>query len=196
MRSFVLDILQLTLTLALAPLLTGFVRLLKSRMCGRRGPSLFQPYRDVLRLLRKDVLLAHNASWLFRVAPYLIFTAIWLGAVIVPTFTTGLMLTPTADLIALVALLGTARFVLALAGMDIGTPFGGLGSSREMMIAALAEPAMLMVTFTMALLVHSTSLPNIATFFLTHAISLRISVILAFIAMLLVSIAEKRSHPR
>lgn len=195
MRVFVLAFLQIALTVALAPLLTGLVRFLKARMCGRRGPSLFQPYRDVLRLLRKEALLAHNASWLFRVAPYVIFTSIWLGAAIVPTFTTGLILSPTADLIALVALLGTARFMLALAGMDIGTSFGGLGASREMMIAALAEPAMLMVTFIMALMVHSTSLPNIAIYFLTHAISLRISLVLALISMLLVSIAENARIP-
>jgi formate hydrogenlyase subunit 4 len=195
MRVFLLAFLQLMLTVALAPLLTGFVRLIKARMCGRQGPSLFQPYRDVLRLLRKDAVLAHNASWIFRVAPYMIFTAIWVGAVIVPTFTTGLVLAPTADLIALVAFLGSARFLLALAGMDIGTSFGGLGSSREMMIAALAEPAMLMVTFTMALLVHSTSLPSIAIYFLTHDISLRISLVLALISLLLVSIAENARIP-
>lgn len=195
MKILVLAFIQLILTIILAPLLTGFVRRIKSRMCGKQGPSLLQPYRDVMRLLRKDVVIAHNASWIFRVSPYLIFTAIWLGAVIVPTFTTGLVLSPTADLIALVALLGTARFVLALAGMDIGTSFGGLGSSREMMIAALAEPAMLMVTFTMALLVHSTSLPNIAIYFLTHEISLRISLVLGLISLLLVSIAENARIP-
>jgi formate hydrogenlyase subunit 4 len=195
MRILLLAFLQLMLTVALAPMLTGLVRLVKSRMCGRQGPSVLQPYRDVSRLLRKDVVLAHNASWIFRVCPYLIFTAIWLGAVIVPTFTTGLVLSPTADLIALVALLGTARFMLALAGMDIGTSFGGLGASREMMIAALAEPAMLMITFTMALLVHSTSLPNIATYFITHELSLRISLVLALISLLLVSIAENARIP-
>jgi formate hydrogenlyase subunit 4 len=141
-----LEAVQLLLVLALAPLLTGIVRKVKARLTAKRGPALTQPYRDLLRLLRKDVVLAPNASWLFRVSPYLIFTAVWLAAAIVPTFTTGLMVSRTADLIALVALLGTARFALALAGMDVGTSFGGIGSSREMMIASLAEPAMLMVT--------------------------------------------------
>ena len=195
MRMLLLDVLQLLLMVAVAPLLTGYVRLVKARLNGRRGQSLIQPYRDIFRLLRKDVVLAHNASWLFRVSPYLIFTAIWLAAAIVPTFATGLLIAPTADLIALVALLGSARFLLALAGMDIGTSFGGLGASREMMIAALAEPAMLMVAFTMALIVHTTSLPSIANYFLVHGAGVSISLVLSFLALLLVSIAENARIP-
>ena len=139
MRALLLELLQLALTVAVAPLVTGLVRWIKARLNARRGPSPIQPYRDLFRLLRKEVVLAENASWLFRVSPYLIFTAVWLAAAIVPTFATGLLLAPTADLIALVALLGSARFVTALAGMDVGTSFGGIGSSREMMIASLAE---------------------------------------------------------
>jgi len=195
MRAIVLELLQLALTVALAPLLTGLVRFVKARLNGRRGPSLIQPYRDVIRLLHKDVVLAENASWLFRVSPYLIFTAVWLAAAIVPTFAVGLVLAPTADLIALVALLGSARFLLALAAMDVGTSFGGIGASREMMIASLAEPAMLMVTFTMALLVRTTSLPHIAEFVLTHDVGIRVSLGLALVSLMLVAIAENARIP-
>jgi len=195
MRMIFLDFLQFALALVLAPFVTGLVRKIKARLCGRQGPQIRQPYRDVFKLLRKDVLLAKNASWLFRISPYLIFVVIWFATVIVPTFTTGLVFSSTADLVALIALLGTARFLLALAGMDIGTSFGGLGASREVMIAALAEPAMLMVTFTMAFVVHSTSLPAIATYFLTHNAGLQISLVLALIALLLVSIAENARIP-
>jgi formate hydrogenlyase subunit 4 len=190
-----LEALQLLLVLALAPLLTGIVRKVKARLTAKRGPALWQPYRDLLRLLRKEVVLAPNASWLFRVSPYLIFTAVWLAAAIVPTFTTGLAVSRTADLIALVALLGTARFALALAGMDVGTSFGGIGSSREMMIASLAEPAMLMVTFTVALLVRSTSLPQIAEFMVTHAVGIRVSLFLGLISLVMVAIAENARIP-
>jgi formate hydrogenlyase subunit 4 len=190
-----LEALQLLLVLALAPLLTGIVRKVKARLTAKRGPALWQPYRDLLRLLRKEVVLAPNASWLFRVSPYLIFTAVWLAAAIVPTFTTGLVVSRTADLIALVALLGTARFALALAGMDVGTSFGGIGSSREMMIASLAEPAMLMVTFTVALLVRSTSLPQIAEFMVTHAVGIRVSLFLGLISLVMVAIAENARIP-
>jgi len=195
MRAALLELLQLALLVALAPLLTGLVRKVKARLNGRIGPGLFQPYRDLLRLLRKDVVLAPNASWLFRASPYLIFTAVWVAAAIVPTFATGLLLSRTADLIALVALLGTARFLLALAGMDIGTSFGGIGASREMMIASLAEPAMLMVTFTVALLVQSTSLPQIATYLLATDVGIRISLFLGLIALIIVALAENARIP-
>jgi formate hydrogenlyase subunit 4 len=93
---------------------------------------------------------------LFRVAPYLIFAATWVAAALVPTFAIGLMFSWAADLIAIIALLGSARFFLALAGMDVGTSFGGIGSSREMLIASLAEPAMLLVVFTVGLVAGST----------------------------------------
>ena len=105
---------QMLLVLALAPLLLGFVRKVKARLLSRQGPPLIQPYRDLIRLLRKEVVLANNASWLFRAAPYLIFAATWVAASLVPTFATGLIFSWSADLIAIVALLGTARFFLAL----------------------------------------------------------------------------------
>ena len=103
---------QMLVVLLLAPLLTGFVRKVKARLLRRRGPPLLQPYLDLLRLLRKEVVLADNASWLFRVTPYLIFAATWVAAALVPTFATGLMFSWAADLIAIIALLGSARFFL------------------------------------------------------------------------------------
>ena len=149
---------QMASCLLLAPLLVGLVRKIKARLLLRQGPPLIQPYRDLLRLMRKEVVLATSASWLFRVAPYLIFAATWVAASLVPTFRTGLMFSWSADLIAIIALLGSARFFLALAGLDVGTSFGGIGSSREVMIASLAEPAMLMIVFTLALVAGSTQL--------------------------------------
>ena len=140
-----IQLLQMVLVVALAPLLTGVIRKVKARLTKHRGASIFQPYRDLRRLLRKEVVLAHNASWLFRVAPYLIFASTWIAASLVPTFATGLIFGSSADLIVVIALLGSARFFMALAGLDVGTAFGGIGSSREVMIASLAEPAMLMI---------------------------------------------------
>jgi formate hydrogenlyase subunit 4 len=191
----VFQVIQMALLLMLAPGLTGLVRVIKARLLGRRGPPLVQPYLDLLRLLKKEVVLADNASWLFRTTPYLVFTAIWLAAALVPTFSTALALTATADLIALVALLASARFFLALAGMDVGTSFGGLGSSREMMIAALAEPAMLMVIFSVAILVRTTSLSLIVDFMLSGGVGLRVSLALALISLLMVAIAENGRVP-
>jgi len=186
---------QMLLVLAAAPLLTGFVRKIKARLLRRRGPSVFQPYRDLLRLSRKETVLADNASWLFCVAPYLVFAAVWVAAALVPTFATGLMFNWTADIIAIVALLATARFFLALAGLDIGTSFGGIGSSREMMIASLAEPAMLMAVFTLSLLAGTTQLSSIATFMLENTVGLRVSLLLAMFALIVVALAENARIP-
>src|SRR6185295_18936424 len=112
---------QMMVVLAAAPLLAGYVRKVKALLVGRRGPPMVQPYRDLLRLLRKEVVLAHSASWVFRATPYLVFAATWVGAALVPTFATGLLFSYAADMIAIVALLGSARFMLALAGLDVGT---------------------------------------------------------------------------
>jgi formate hydrogenlyase subunit 4 len=186
---------QMMVVLAAAPLLTGYVRKLKAHLVGRQGPPLLQPYRDLLRLMRKEVVLAPSASWLFRAAPYLIFAATWVAAALVPTFATGLLFSYTADMIAIVALLGSARFLLALAGLDVGTSFGGIGSSREMMIASLAEPAMLMVVFTVALLAGSTQLSSVAVFMQGPGVGLRVSLAMALVALVMVAIAENGRIP-
>lgn len=192
---FAVQGLQMLLVLLAAPLLTGFVRKVKARLLRRRGPPLLQPYRDLIRLLRKEVVLAEHASWLFRVAPYLIFAATWVGAALVPTFALGLVFSWSADLIAIIALLGSARFFLALAGMDIGTSFGGIGSSREAMIATLAEPALIMIVFTLALVAGSTQLSTIAGIMLSPDVGLRVSLGLALIALIMVAIAENARIP-
>jgi formate hydrogenlyase subunit 4 len=186
--------LQMVLVLALAPLLLGFTRKVKARLLRRRGPPVLQPYRDLLKLIRKEAVLAQNASWLFRTAPYLIFAATWVAAALVPTFATGLSFNWAADLIAVTALVGSARFLMALVGMDVGTSFGGLGSSREMLFASLAEPAMIMIVFTVALVAGSTQLSAIANFMLDNA-TLRVSLGLACIGLVIVAVAENARIP-
>lgn len=186
---------QMLIVLLLAPLLAGFVRKVKARLLLRRGPPVFQPYRDLLRLVRKEVVLAENASWLFRSAPYLILAATWVAASLVPTFAAGLMFSWSADLIAITALLGSARFFLLLAGMDVGTSFGGIGSSREAMFASLAEPAMIMMVFTVALLAGSTQLSTVANFMASPDVGVRVSLAMALIALIIVAIAENARIP-
>jgi formate hydrogenlyase subunit 4 len=186
---------QMALVLLLAPLLTGFVRKVKARAIGKAGPPVLQPYLELLRLIRKEAVIAESASWLFRVAPYLIFAGIWAAAALVPTFAAGLMFSWSADLIAIVALLGSARFFLALAGLDVGTSFGGIGSSREMMIASLAEPAMIMIVFTIALIAGSTQLSSVAAYTMSQDVGLRVSLALALVALLMVAIAENGRIP-
>jgi formate hydrogenlyase subunit 4 len=186
---------QMLLVLLLAPLLTGFVRKAKARLVRRQGPPLIQPYRDLVRLLRKEAVLAENASWLFRVTPYIVFAATWVAAALVPTFATGLIFNWSADLIAIIAFVASARFFLALAGLDVGTSFGGIGSSREVMIASLAEPAMIMIVFTLALVAGSTQLSTVAAFMASSAVGLRVSLGLALIALVMVAIAENARIP-
>lgn len=194
-REFVFQGAQMLLVLLLSPLLTGFVRKMKARLMRRQGPPLLQPYRDLIRLMRKEVVLAQSASWLFRAIPYIVFASTWVAASLVPTFHGGLLFSWTADLIALIALLGSARFFLALAGLDVGTSFGGIGSSREVMIASLAEPAMLMIVFTLALVAGSTQLSTMAAYMVSGDVGLRVSLGLALLALIMVAIAENARIP-
>lgn len=194
-RDLVVQGLQMTLVLVLAPLLTGFVRKVKARLVRRIGPPIIQPYRDLLRLIRKEVVLSEDSSWLFRAIPYLVFAGIWVAASLVPTFATGLMFGWSADLIAITAILGSARFFLALAGLDVGTSFGGIGSSREVMIASLAEPAMIMIVFTLALIAGSTQLSIVAKLMASAHAGLRVSLALVLIGLVVVAIAENARIP-
>jgi formate hydrogenlyase subunit 4 len=186
---------QMFIVVLIAPLVMGVTRKMRAHLLRRIGPPLLQPYFDIWKLMHKEAVLAHNASWIYRVAPYLVFAVTWVAAALIPTYASGLLFSWSADLIAIVALLGTARFSLALAGMDVGTAFGGLGSSREMMIASLAEPAMLLIVFTVALVAGTTQLSSIAALFSTATVGLRVSLALALFALMFVGIAENARIP-
>jgi formate hydrogenlyase subunit 4 len=171
------------------------VRKAKARLLRRNGPPLLQPYRDLARLARKEAVVAEGASWLFRVVPYIVLAATWVAAALIPTFATGLLFSWSADLIAIIALLGAARFFLALAGLDVGTSFGGLGASREAMFATLAEPAMIVIVFSLALIAGSTQLSTVAAFMASSAVGLRVTLGLALIALIIVAVAENGRIP-
>jgi formate hydrogenlyase subunit 4 len=186
---------QMFLVLLVAPLVLGVTRKVKARLLRRRGPSVLLPYRDLWKLMHKEAVLAHNASWVYRIAPYLVFAATWVAVALVPTYAAGLLFSWSADLIAVVALIATARFALALAGMDVGTAFGGIGSSREMMISSLAEPAMLLIAFTVALVAGTTQLSAIAAHMIHAPVGLRVSLGLALFAFVFVAVAENARIP-
>ena len=186
---------QMALVLLAAPLLTGWVRKVRARLQRRAGPPILQPYRDLWRLAHKEALAADTTSWLFRVAPYLIFAITWVGAALVPTFALGLMFSWTGDLIVITALLGAARMIQALAAMDAGTSFGGLGASREMTFASFAEPAFLLVAFTFALLAGTTNLDVAAGVLRAGALGLRVSLGLVLLASVLIALAENGRLP-
>jgi len=187
-------LLQALLYAALAPLLVGWIRKLKARLQNRRGASVLQPWRDLRKLLLKEARVAHTASPLFRAAPYIVFVAIWLAAATVPLVAVSLPTAAIADIIVLVGLLALARFFLALAGMDVGTAFGGMGASREMLVSALAEPAMLMAVFTLAMSAHSTNLASVIDYQL-GAFALRPSFLFALGGLTLVALAETGRIP-
>lgn len=189
------QVIHLVLIVALAPAITGLVRWVKARALGRAGPAPWQPYRDLRRLMLKTPIVAETSGPLYTAVPYLQLAAIWLAAAMVPAFTYDLPLAQAGDLIVLAGILGLSRFLLALAGLDAGTAFGGIGSSRELMIGALAEPAMLLVVFTVAVLVHTTSLPAISAHFIAQPVGLRVSLGMALVAIVMVAIAENGRIP-
>jgi formate hydrogenlyase subunit 4 len=178
-----------------APLMAGWVKWLKCRLQNRRGPSPWQPYRDLLRLSRKHVVLADTASPIFRVAPYIVFSVTILAVSIVPVITVQLPVTALADVIALVGFLALGRFFLSLAGMDVGTAFGGMGSSREVTISSLAEPALLMAFFTLAMNVSSTNLSTVIGNLVQRDFTLYPSLIFSSMGLVLVAIAETGRIP-
>ena len=181
--------------LFVAPLFAGWVKMVKCWFQGRTSPSLFQPFRDIRKLFSKDVTLAENASWIFRFTPYLVFGVSVMAGGIIPILSRDLPLSATADVIALVALFAIARFFTALAGMDIGTAFGGMGSSREMTIASLAEPAMLMAVFAVSLVGKSTSLSQMSSVIAQGHSLLRPSLVFALLAFILIALAETGRVP-
>jgi formate hydrogenlyase subunit 4 len=193
--SVVLQLGQLLLVVLLAPLLTGWVNQCQAWLQNRSGAGLLQPYRVLRKLLKKDAVMAHNASWLFRITPYIVFGCMWLAAVIIPTIAVDLPFSQAADVIALVGVFALARVFIALAAMDIGTSFGTLGARREMLVSFLAEPALLMVLFTSSLISHSTQLPKIVDTFAHHEFVLYPSLAFAALAFLIVLLAENARIP-
>lgn len=193
--NWIIAIIQTTLFVALAPLLAGWLKWCKCRLQNRRAPSLFQPYKDLIKLSSKQPVVAEHASWIFTRSPYIIFSATVLAASVVPFIAVDLPTSASADVIVLVGLFGFARFFLALAGLDIGTAFGGMGSSREMTVSSLAEPAMLMAVFTLSMAASTTNLSIAITHVLEQGLVLRPSFVFALLALILVAVAETGRIP-
>ncbi len=190
-----LQIAQTLLAILLAPLLLGWVNQCRAWLQGRGAPPITQPYRSIRKLFHKDAVIAHNASPLFRFAPYMIFACMALAAGIVPMIVNDLPFSPAADAIALVGVFALARVFLALAAMDIGTSFGTLGARREMLVAFLAEPALLMVFFTASLISQSTELPHIVETLAHSEFAIYPSLAFAAVAFWMISVAENARIP-
>jgi len=193
--SWLIAILQTLLFVALAPLLAGWLKLCKCYLQNRKPPSLLQPYRDLLKLVYKQPVVSEQASWVFLKAPYIIFSATVLAATVVPLIAVDLPTSASADVIVMVGFFAFARFFLALAGLDVGTAFGGMGSSREMTISSLAEPAMLMAIFTLTMTASTTNLSLAISHVLEQGLVLRPSFVFALFALILVAVAETGRIP-
>ena len=178
-----------------APLLVGWVNQCRAWLQNRSAPPLLMPFRTLHKLFWKESVVAHGATAMFRVAPYVVFSCMLLAAMIIPTLSTNLPLAPAADAIALVGVFALARLFISLAAMDIGTAFGTLGARREMLVGFLAEPAFLMVLFTLSLIASSTSLATIVTSLAHRELAILPSLAFAGVAFTMVSLAENARIP-
>ena len=160
MDKFLSAIFQTVLLLVLAPLLSGLIKNWKAKLQNRRGPRIWQPWLDVLKFLRKDMSISEHTSWVFSFAPYVVFIVPLLVGLMVPMVTAQAPLSLFGGALAVIGLLALGRFFLALGGLDPGSPFGGMGSSREMTLSAMAEPAMMLAIFTIAISAGSTDLSH------------------------------------
>lgn len=189
-------VLQTILLLLLAPLVTGCIRNWKAKLQNRQGPRIWQPYADLIKFLRKDMVISEHTSWVFSLAPYAVFLSALLAGLLVPMVSTQAPLSLFGGVLALVGLLALGRFMMALGGLDPGSAFGGMGSSREMTIAAIAEPAMMLAIFTVAIGAGSTDLSRIlqATQGPTWSL-LNPTHVMAFAALFIVLLAETGRIP-
>jgi formate hydrogenlyase subunit 4 len=196
MIGYLLEIVQALLALLLAPGLVGFIRWVKARLQNRRGAPPWQPYFELGKLFGKEVVMSNNASWLFRFAPYIVFTSALAVTFLVPLVAAPLPFDNVGDLLVVVYLLLLGTFFLALAGLDPGTAFGGMGASREMTVAAIAEPTIALAIFGLALGAGSTNLGHIVIATLTNpGLAISPGHILAFAALFIVTLAETGRLP-
>ena len=188
-------LLQILLIPALSPFFIGVTRRLKARFQNRHGASVFQPYRDFWKLFHKDEIISEDASWIFRVAPYLIFAVTLVIGASIPLVSTALSNTLTGDLLVVVYLIALGTFFLALAGIDTGSAFGGFGSSREMMVAALTEGGLVLSLLTLALISKSANLTAISANIGSLSFQSFTPIILAFISFSIALLAETCRYP-
>ena len=183
-------ILQIILFILIAPLLSGLITVIKNYLRMRKGQSILQPYYNLVKFFYKDEVISETASWIFRVAPFIVFSSALVASMLVPVFIFNRPILPVGDFIALVFIFTLGRFFLALAALDTGSSFGGMGSSREMFIASFVEPALCMVIFAISLQFGST---DIVAFSGLHPIT--VSAVVAALALFLLVIAETSRIP-
>lgn len=192
----IISFFQIIIIVVLAPLLSGIIKKIKAFFQIRKGASIFQPYYDIAKLLRKDSVVSENVSWIFHAAPVISIAAVLTAGLIVPVFISNMPFSFAGDLIAVVYLFALARFFTALSSLDAGSSFGGMGGSREMFIASMVEPALMLSIFAVALNVGSTNLSHISQTVSAMGLSAVSPYhLLAFVAFFIIVIAETGRIP-
>ncbi len=192
---FIFWAVQLLLIPAAAPFMIGMTRKFKALMQGREGASIFQPYRDLYKLFNKDEVVSRDASWVFLVAPYIIFAVMLVVGASIPLISSAFPNMFTSDFLLVVYLLAVATFFLALAGVDTGGGFGGFGSSREMFVASLTEGGLLLSLLALALIARTTNLFGIAAHIQTLPFSHATPLLLTFMSFVISMLAETKRFP-
>lgn len=196
LTQILIEVIQMLVVGLGAPLLVGLVRRVKARLQGRRGAGVLQPYADLRKLLAKEAVVSETTSWIFRFTPYLLVVTMLLSALLVPLLTTQTPLGFIGNIVVLMYLFLLGTFFLALAGLDAGSAFGGMGSSREMAVAALAEPTVMIAIFAIALRVGNTGLDEIVRRGAQDSLLLlNTGHLLAFVAFFIVALAETGRLP-
>jgi formate hydrogenlyase subunit 4 len=191
----VIGVIQVLVLMALSPLMTGIMRKTKARTQKRMGASIFQPYYDMAKLMRKDEVVSDQSSWIFRCTPWVNFVAIGTAAFFIPVFLSHSPFGLVGDLLLIVGLFGLARFFTMLAGLDTSSTFGGIGSSREMMISTLLEPALFLAIFVVALTYGGTNLSTIIETASNSSLLPHPQLIFAAIAMFVIILGETGRLP-
>lgn len=186
---------QLLFVPAVSPLLIGIIRKIKAKMQNRQGASIMQPYRDLWKLFHKDEVISEDASWVFRVSPYIVFSVTLVIGASIPLFIFSFEGRIIGDFLVIIYLLALGTFFLALSGMDTGSAFGGFGSSREMMVASLAEGGLIFAFLTLALSVGSTDLFTMVQSSSSLSWMALIPIGLAFLGFIIVLLAENGRFP-
>jgi len=195
MIKILIFILQFALIPLLSPLFVGIIRKIKAKLQNRQGANIFQPYSDLRKLFHKDEAISHDASWIFRVMPYILFASTILISFSLPLITTGFQNNLFGDFLVVIYLLALGTFFLALAGIDVGSAFGGFGSSREMTLSALAEGGLIFSILTLSIIAHSTNLADIVRSIAGLPLTALLPVLLSFIGFMLVLLFETARFP-
>jgi formate hydrogenlyase subunit 4 len=193
--SSILIAIQLILVPIMSPLFVGIIRKTKAKLQNRQGASIFQPYRDLRKLFHKDEVMSTDASWIFRLVPFIIFAVTIVVGASIPLFTVIFSNNILSDFLVIVYLVALGTFLLALAGMDAGSAFGGFGSSREMTLAALTEGGLIFSLLFLALVAHSTNLFSIAQSVSALPLAYLVPIILTFAAFIIAMLSETARFP-